>query len=99
MIAKSPKIGLFKIERPEIVAWDFARYARLLVAAKAEGELWYTGVCLAGEAGLRILATPGVDGSQADRRDVALILGHYRVRERATHPSDILDGTSTANAS
>ncbi len=30
------------------------QYARLLVAAKAEGEDWYTGVCLAGEAGLRV---------------------------------------------
>ena len=54
LIAKSPKIGLFKIERPEIVAWDFAQYARLLAAAKTEGEFWYTGVCLAGEAGLRV---------------------------------------------
>ncbi|CAN5637356.1 hypothetical protein BH11MYX1_BH11MYX1_55380 [soil metagenome] len=54
LIAKSPKIGLFKVERPEIVAWDFAQYACLLVAANAEGEVWYTGVCLAGEAGLRV---------------------------------------------
>jgi len=54
LIAKAPKIGLFKIERPEIVAWDFAQYARLLAAAKAESEEWYAAVCLAGEAGLRV---------------------------------------------
>ena len=54
LIAKAPKIGLFKIERPEIVAWDFEQYARLLTGAKAEGEESYAAVCLAGEAGLRV---------------------------------------------
>jgi len=54
VIARAPKVGLFKVERPEIVAWDFAQYARLLTAAKAYGEDWYAGVCLAGEAGLRV---------------------------------------------
>jgi integrase len=54
MIAKAPKVGLFRVERPEIVAWDFAQYARILAAARAEGPEWYAGVCLAGEAGLRI---------------------------------------------
>jgi integrase len=47
-------MGMFKVERPEIVAWDFAQYARILAAAKAEGPEWYAGVCLAGEAGLRV---------------------------------------------
>ena len=42
------------MERPEIVAWEYEQYARLLVAAKAEGDDWYTAVCLAGEAGLRV---------------------------------------------
>ena len=54
MIVKAPRIGMFKVERPEVVAWDFAQYARLLAAAKLEGEDWYAGVCLAGEAGLRV---------------------------------------------
>jgi hypothetical protein len=54
VIAKAPKVGMFKVERPEIVAWDFAQYARLLTAAKAESPEWYVGVCLAGEAGLRV---------------------------------------------
>ena len=45
---------MFKVERPEIVAWDFEQYARLLTAAKAEGDEWYAAACLAGEAGLRV---------------------------------------------
>jgi hypothetical protein len=45
VIAKAPKIGLFKVERPEIVAWNFAQYARILAAAKAEGPEWYAGSC------------------------------------------------------
>ncbi len=54
LIVKAPRIGMFKVERPEIVAWDFEQYARLLAAAKAEGEEWYAATCLAGEAGLRV---------------------------------------------
>ena len=54
VIAKAPKIGLFKIERPEIVAWDFEQYPRIVSAAKLESDEWYAAVCLAGEAGLRV---------------------------------------------
>jgi integrase len=54
VISKAPRIGMFKVERPEIVAWDFEQYARLLAAAKLEGEEWYAAAALTGEAGLRI---------------------------------------------
>src|SRR5215470_4713697 len=54
VIGKVPRMGLFKCERPEIEAWDFDEYVRILNAAKAEGEDWYAAVCLAGEAGLRV---------------------------------------------
>ncbi len=54
LIAKAPRIGLFKVERPEIVAWDFEQYARLLAAAPTEGPEWLAAVALAGEAGLRV---------------------------------------------
>ena len=54
VIVRAPKIGMFKIERPEIVAWDFEQYPRLLAAAKADSEDWYAAACLAGEAGLRV---------------------------------------------
>ncbi len=53
VIVKAPRIGLFKVERPEIVAWEFEQYARILNAAKAEGPHWYAAVALAGDAGLR----------------------------------------------
>jgi integrase len=54
LIAKAPKVGLFKVEPPEIVFWEYAEYARILAATKREGEMVYAAVCLAGEAGLRV---------------------------------------------
>jgi len=45
---------MFKVERPEIVAWTFEEYARLLVSARQEGTDWYAAVALAGDAGLRV---------------------------------------------
>jgi integrase len=54
LITRAPRIGMFKVERPEIVAWDFEQYARLLASAKVEGEEWYAAVHLAGDAGLRV---------------------------------------------
>jgi integrase len=53
LIGKAPKIGMSKVERPEITPWDFEQYARLLAAARVEGPDWYAAVCLAGEAGCR----------------------------------------------
>ncbi len=56
LIEGMPEIGILKVERPEIEAWEFDQYTRILETARAndaEPE-WYTAVCLAGEAGLRI---------------------------------------------
>ncbi len=54
-LIKAPrKIGLLKVERPEIECWDLEQYARILDAARREGPAAYAGVCLAGEAGLRV---------------------------------------------
>ncbi len=54
-LIKAPrKIGLFKVERPEIEAWELEQYARILAAAKKEGAAVYAAACLAGEAGLRV---------------------------------------------
>jgi hypothetical protein len=39
LIGKAPKIGLYKVERPEIEPWDFAQYARLLAAAMVGGPI------------------------------------------------------------
>jgi hypothetical protein len=52
-IGKAPKIGMSKVEWPEIPPRDFEQYARLLAAARVEGPDWYAAVWLAGEAGWR----------------------------------------------
>jgi integrase len=78
VLAKAPKIGMFKIERPEIVAWDFEQYPRILVAAKAEGDEWYAAVCLAGEAGLRVGETKALRW----REDVDLIAKTITVNQQ-----------------
>ena len=54
LLSKAPKIGLLKIDAPEIDYWEMAEYARLLAAAQKLGEVVYAGICLAGEAGLRV---------------------------------------------
>lgn len=54
LILRAPKVGLFRIERPEIEAWELDEYGRVLTAAQAYGPEWFVAVCLAGEAGLRV---------------------------------------------
>jgi integrase len=54
VIDHAPRIGLFRVEAPEIVSWEIDEYVRLLAAAQEEGSEWYVAACLAGEAGLRI---------------------------------------------
>lgn len=54
LISAPRKIGLLKVERPEIEFWELAEYARILAAAKKEGAAVYAAACLAGEAGLRV---------------------------------------------
>jgi len=36
LISKAPKVGLFKIEAPEIMFWEYSEYARLLAAANTD---------------------------------------------------------------
>jgi integrase len=78
LIARAPRIGMFKCERPEIEAWEFAQYARLLAAAKVEGDDWYAAVCLAGEAGLRV----GEVKALRWREDVDMIARTITVRQQ-----------------
>lgn len=54
LISAPRKIGLLKVERPEIECWELEEYARILAAAKKEGAAIYAATCLAGEAGLRV---------------------------------------------
>jgi len=79
LIDHSPKIRFRKTERPEIEAWDWDEYARILAAAKAESLEWYVGMCLAGEAGLRV----GEVRALRWREDVDLVSGHVTVNQQS----------------
>jgi integrase len=54
IVERAPRIRFHKIERSEIVFYEFAEYARILNAAAKLGPRWFAAVCLAGEAGLRV---------------------------------------------
>lgn len=54
VIDRAPRVGMLKVERPEIVWWEIEHYRAFLAAAEHAGETWYAAACLAGEAGLRI---------------------------------------------
>jgi integrase len=77
MIARAPYVGLFKVERPEIVAWSLEEYATLLAGVKAE-PMWYAACCLAGEAGLRIGEIRALDW----KRDVDMVAATITVNKQ-----------------
>jgi integrase len=81
VISHMPKIGLLRVERPEIVCWDFAEYARVLQSAKKEGREWYAATCLAGEAGMRV----GEVKALRWREDVDLVAGTITVNQQIRH--------------
>jgi len=78
VIARAPEVGIFKIASPEIEWWEFDEYARVLVAARQEGPMWYAASCLAGEEGVRI----GEVRALVWERDVDLIAGTLTVTEQ-----------------
>ena len=78
LIDHVPRIGLHKVERPEIEPWGFDEYARLLRAAEEEGGRWCAAVCLAGEAGLRV----GEVKALRWREDVDIIGGTITVNRQ-----------------
>jgi len=78
-LIKAPrKIGLFKVERPEIESWELQEYARILAAARKEGPAVYAAVCLAGEAGLRVGEVKGLRW----REDVDLVARTLTVNQQ-----------------
>jgi len=89
LIARAPKIGIFRTERPEVVCWDFDQYERLLEGARRKEPKWYAAVCLAGEAGLRIGEVKGLRW----REDVDLVAGTITVNQQIQE--DGHDGTPT----
>jgi integrase len=78
LIARAPKVGLFRVEAPEIVSWEMPEYARILDAARKEGAICYAAVCLAGEAGLRVGEVKGLRW----REDVDLVAKTITVNQQ-----------------
>lgn len=66
IVARAPRVGMFKVEPPEIVWWELEEYARIVEASRAEGEWWHVAVCLAAEAGLRIGEIRALEWAQVD---------------------------------
>jgi integrase len=71
VIPYAPKVGMFRIDPPEVDWLELEAYARLFEAARAEGGPWHVAVALCGEAGLRI----GEVRALVWERDVDLIAG------------------------
>ena len=81
VIPFAPRVGMFKVERPEYVCWEMEQYARILAAAVEVGAEWYVAACLAGEAGLRV----GEVRALRWREDVDLVAGTLTVNQQARH--------------
>ncbi len=81
LIERAPKMGLFRPERPEIIAWSVDEYVSLREAAKNEEPCWYAAICLAGEAGLRIGEIRALDW----QRDIDLVAGTLTVNRQTRH--------------
>jgi integrase len=78
LIAKAPKVGLFKVEAPEIEFWEFDEYARLIAAAEKLEPVVFAAGCLAGEAGLRV----GEIKALRWREDVDMVAGTITVNRQ-----------------
>ena len=78
IIAKSPKVGLFKVEAPVIEFWEIEEYARLLAAAEKLESVVFAAICLAGEAGLRV----GEVKALRWREDVDMVAGTITVNQQ-----------------
>jgi integrase len=79
VIKEAPRIRFKRIERPEIEAWSFEEYARVLQGARAESPEWYVAACLAGEAGLRV----GEIRALRWREDVDLVAGTITINQQS----------------
>lgn len=86
LLTRAPKVGLFRIERPEIEPWEFDEYARLVAAAKAYKPEWWIGVCLAGEAGLRVGEVKALRWSDVDLRAATLTVAQQVRHGEITTP-------------
>ena len=94
LIDQAPRVGTFKLERPEVVWWEYEEYARILAAAQNEGPSWHLAVCLAGEAGLRM----GETRALIWERDIDLVSGTVTVNEQTRTGRDVRSVSGTADA-
>ncbi len=81
VIDRAPRVGIFKVEAPEVLWCELGVYAAVLEAAKAEGAEWYVAACLAGEAGLRVGEVRALDW----QRDVDMTGGTITVNKQIRH--------------
>jgi integrase len=86
LLTRAPKVGLFKVERPEIEPWDFGEYALLLAAAKSYKPEWWMGVLLAGEAGMRVGEVKALRWSDVDLRASTLTVAQQVRHGHITTP-------------
>ena len=95
LIDQAPRVGTFKLERPEVVWWEYEEYARILAAAQNEGPIWPLAVCLAGEAGLRM----GEIRALIWERDIDLVSGTITINEQTRKGKDVksVSGTGDVN--
>ncbi len=62
VLSRAPRIGMLKVEPPEVDPWDLEQYVQLLTWVRAhEAPRWYAALCLAGELGLRIGEVKALD--------------------------------------
>ena len=81
VIDHAPRIGLLRVERPEIVCWEIEEYARILQAAREGAPHWYVATCLAGESGLRV----GEVKALRWREDVDMVAATITVNQQVRH--------------
>jgi integrase len=78
LITKAPKVGIFKVEAPEIECWTLEEYPRIIAAAESETPQWHAAVLLAGDAGLRIGEAKALRWAE----DVDLVAGTITVNQQ-----------------
>ena len=81
VIADVPDMGLLRVERPEIEAWELEQYRSYLATAKEMSPSRYAAACLGGEAGLRVGEIKALEWE----RDVDMVARTITVNAQTRH--------------
>jgi integrase len=81
VLVDCPRVGMLKVERGEVGAWELDEYAAILRAAEVEGDDWYAVACLCGEAGLRIGEARALKWSDIDVKAGTITISRQRRHE------------------